>query len=337
MLSAAVAVATMSIGDQNAPDTTACPLGFSDLNGWDADDHEAALRVFLTTCADINRTGWQSICGSANATTDAKAFFEAQFLPIWLRGGTDALFTGYYEPELQGSRTRSKKFSHAVYALPKEIREGTTWLTRREILETSILHDRGLELAWVDDPVSLFFLQVQGSGRIRFEDGSTMRVGYAGKNGQPYRSIGKELIRRGVFAESDANADAIGNWVRQNPKAGQDLLCHNPSYVFFREVSHVPADMGPLGAMDRSVTPLRSIAVDPRHVTLGGPVWIESNGSAPLNRLMIAQDIGSAIKGAERADIFFGTGDDAGKAAGRTKDGGRLIQLWPRHIAEKLL
>ena len=136
-------------------------------------------------------------------------------------------------------------------------------------------------------------------------------------------------MRRGTYAAHQVSADVIKNWVRRNPAAGRELLFHNPSYVFFREVSEVPADKGPLGAMNRSVTPMRTIAVDPAFVPLGAPVWIEKDGKKPLRRLMIAQDTGSAIKGAQRADVFFGTGDKAGRAAGKLKDPGRMVVLLP--------
>ncbi len=154
-------------------------------------------------------------------------------------------------------------------------------------------------------------------------------MGYAGANGHPYRSIGRELVRRGVYRPHQVSAQVIRNWVRRAPERRIELLHHNPSYVFFRVVNHVPAHKGPLGAMNRSITPLRSVAVDPDHVPLGAPVWIEKEGRGPLHRLMIAQDTGSAIQGAQRADIFFGTGDTAGRAAGRLRDGGRMVVLMP--------
>ena len=164
-----------------------------------------------------------------------------------------------------------------------------------------------------------------------------IRVGYEGANGHPYSSIGQELVRRGVYQAHQVSAQVIANWVRRNPQEGEELLFTNESYVFFREVSEVPADKGPLGAMNRSVTPMRSIAVDPAHVPLGAPVWIEKEGASPLRRLMIAQDTGSAIKGAQRADIFIGTGDQAGRIAGRIKDRGRMIVLVPIQRAYAML
>jgi membrane-bound lytic murein transglycosylase A len=164
-----------------------------------------------------------------------------------------------------------------------------------------------------------------------------MRVGYGGKNGREYSSVGQELIRRGIYTSHQVSAQVIRKWVRDNPEQGRELLWVNESYVFFREVSEVPADKGPLGAMNRSITSDRSIAVDPAFTTLGTPVWIEKAGAAPINRLMVAQDTGSAIKGAQRADIFYGTGDAAGRAAGRIKDSGRMIRLLPIQMAYAML
>ena len=164
-------------------------------------------------------------------------------------------------------------------------------------------------------------------------DGHVIRVGYAGKNNQPYRSIGQELIRRGIFDESEVSADVIQNWVRQNPGAGQTLMNTNPSFVFFRKIADLAPNQGPIGALGRPIMAGRSVAIDPAHVPLGAPVWIEKDGAEPMRRLMIAQDTGGAIKGAQRADIFFGTGRKAGLDAGRIKDPGRLIVLMPIDLA----
>lgn len=311
-------------------------LSFQDLDGWDQDDHTDALMVFRNTCVDMPDPDWASLCAMAHHQTSAKTFFELFFRPVLIRDGSDMLFTGYFEPELNGALVQTGPYQYPLYALPDEARDGQ-WITRREIMTTDVLKGRDLELAWVDDPVDLFFLQVQGSGRIRLTDGETLRVGYAGKNGHPYRSIGNELVRRGEFEPHQVSAQVIRNWVRQNPEAGMELLFHNPSYVFFREVNEVPSDKGPLGAMNRSVTEKRSIAVDPRYVPLGAPVWIEKNGQDPMNRLMIAQDTGSAIKGAQRADIFMGTGARAGREAGKIRDGGRMVVLLPIQRAYALL
>ena len=209
--------------------------------------------------------------------------------------------------------------------------------TREEIETTGVLSERGLEIVWLTDLVDKFFLQVQGSGRINLADGGSIRVGYGSKNGHPYRSVGKELVRRGFFEPHQVSAQTIRRWVSRNPVRGPELLWHNPSYVFFREVSQVPVEKGPLGAMNRSVTAGRTLAVDPDFVPLGAPVWVEKNGAAPFRRLMVAQDTGSAIKGAQRGDIFYGSGKEAGKVAGRTRDPGRMVVLLPIEDALSLV
>jgi len=316
---------------------TVTHLDYDDLDGWTADDHGAALAVFRNTCGDLTEPDWKALCALAAEVTDPRAFFELFFRPVLIEDGEPMLFTGYFEPELDGAPEPDDSFQYPVYALPPDMRPGALGLTRREIEESAILANRNLEIAWVDDPVELFFLQIQGSGRIRMPDGQVIRVGYSGANGHPYSSIGQELVARGIYEPHQVSAEVIRNWVRRNPDEGQALLWVNQSYVFFREVSEVPADQGPLGAMNRSVTPLRSIAVDPNVVPLGAPVWIEKAGEQPMNRLMVAQDTGSAIRGAQRADIFFGTGFQAGQQAGRIRDGGRMVVLLPIQRAYAML
>jgi membrane-bound lytic murein transglycosylase A len=328
-----VLAALMSTGPAMAEESVEL-LSFADLDGWAADDHAAALSVFRSTCADMEGTEWQALCALAETAPDARTFFELFFRPVLIGGEDPALFTGYFEPELDGSRTRTGRYRYPLYRLPSEARDGQ-WVSRRQIEEGRLLEGRGLEIAWVDDPVELFFLQIQGSGRIRLTDGSVIRVGYGGRNGQPYRSIGQELVRRGVYQPHQVSAQVIQAWVRRNPTAGRELLYHNPSYIFFREVDITDPALGPLGAMNRSITPLRTIAVDPLHTPLGAPVWIEKDGAGPMRRLMIAQDTGGAIRGAQRADIFFGFGDEAGLAAGTIRDPGRMVVLLPIELAHQ--
>lgn len=311
-------------------ETTYSILDFDDLEGWVTDDHAAALEVFLNTCRDLDDPDWHTLCtAAADYRKTPRQFFELFFRPLLIEDGKDPMFTGYFEPELDGSRTRTERYKYPVYAMPREARTAGQWYTRRQIAEDGVMDGLGLEIAFVDDPVELFFLQIQGSGRIRLPDGSHIRIGYAGSNRHNYRSVGRELVRRGIYEPHQVSADVIKNWVRRNPVIGQQLLYHNPSYVFFREVNDVSPDKGPLGAMNRSITTLRSIAVDPKYTPLGAPVWVEKDGADPMRRLMIAQDTGSAIKGAQRADIFFGTGDAAGRAAGRLRDPGRMMVLMP--------
>lgn len=312
-------------------------LKYDDLAGWQDDDHEAAMTAFLRSCPDMTRPEWQTVCEVAQTQPPAKDFFETFFQPVLIEDGEPMLFTGYFEPEIAGSLEQSETYSYPIYRVPSDLRVGSTYYSRREIEEGRVLEGRDLEIAWLADPVDLFFLQVQGSGRIVLSDGSRLRVGYGGKNGREYSSVGQVLVRRGILDASEVSADEIRAWVRRNPELGQELLWNNESYVFFREVNEVPSEAGPLGAMGRSVTPMRSLAIDPSITILGAPVWIEKEGREPLNRLMVAQDTGSAIKGAQRADIFFGTGTDAGFRAGAIKDGGRMVVLMPVEYAlEKL-
>ncbi|WP_179381389.1 MltA domain-containing protein [Jannaschia marina] len=274
-------------------------LSFSDLPGWAEDDLDAAAAAL--------RQGGVTIDG------DARSYFETRFRPgVPLRGH----FTGYYEPELDAARGPSAEFPCPIHAPPV----GGVGAPRAEI-EPLLA---GYEIAWLRDPVDRFFLQVQGSGRLRFADGGTLRVGYAGTNGQPYVSIGKRLIERGLLGPN-LTAEALKAWLRVDPARGLRAMAENPSYVFFK-VSDAPAGQGPQGTLCQ-VTALRSLAVDPDHTLLGTPIWVEVAGHA---RLCIAQDTGSAIKGAGRADLFFGTGDAAGRAAGALNAMGRFVPLVPR-------
>lgn len=325
---AAFAVAVVgSDGHAAGPETRV--LSFDELDGWAADNHDAALTAFKETCGDLPDPDWKSLCRLAKDHDQGRAFFELFFRPVLIGGDNPALFTGYFEPELNGSRQKSGRYRYPLYKLPREWRGGGRFATRSQIEDEGLLAGRGLEIAWVDDPVDVFFLQIQGSGRVKLAEGGALRVGFGGANGHNYRSVGQELVRRGIYNSHQVSAQVIKNWVRRNPVAGRNLLQHNPSYVFFREVSQVPAHKGPLGAMNRSITTMRSIAVDPKFTPLGAPVWIEKYGKGPLRRLMIAQDTGSAIKGVQRADIFYGTGADAGRTAGQVKDPGRLVVLLP--------
>ena len=314
-------------------------LDFEALDGWPEDNHRAALIAFLETCDTLDAPDWQPICRLAadagGSDASAKAFFELMFKPV-LIGDPPALFTGYYEPELDGSPIRTPRFAYPIYARPPELQDGQVYYDRAAI-ESGALRGRGLEIAWLDDPVEAFFLQIQGSGRIRMTDGRVIRVGYAGRNGHAYRSVGKEMIARGMRTPDQVSAQDIRLYVRGNPVAGNALLNTNPSYVFFRKIGDLPADKGPIGAMGRSITAMRSVAIDPSFTPLGAPVWIEKTGDNPIRSLMVAQDTGGAIKGAQRADIFYGTGAAAGDAAGTIKDGGRMILLLPIDRAYAML
>ena len=314
-------------------------LTFDDLEGWREGGQAKALAAFLVTCDKLDTPDWRPICAMAQDVpkeeASARAFFELFFKPV-LIGTPPALFTGYYEPILDGSLTRTARFRVPLYRLPPDLQEGTPYLSRAAI-EGGALSGRGLEIAWVDDPVEAFFLHIQGSGRIKLPNGSHLRLGYAGRNGHGYRSLGQEMVRRGLMDMHSVSAQNIKSFVRANPALGTELLNSNPSYIFFRKIGDLKEDQGPIGAMGRPLTPLSSVAVDPKFTPLGAPIWIEKEGMTPIRRLMIAQDTGGAIKGAQRADIFFGSGDKAGLDAGVLKDGGRMVQLLPIDRAYALM
>lgn len=321
------------LGDQLPTDARVSVLEFTDLNGWAADDHDAALSVFIDTCIDLDEPLWAPLCAVAQRHSlsggAGRAFFELFFRPVLIENGMDPLFTAYYEPEIAGSRLRTETYRYPVYRKPSGLPKGQAWHTRREIEEGGALVGLGLEIAWVADPVDLQFLQIQGSGRIRLTDGSAIRLGYGGNNGHAFKSLGKEMVRRGIYNPHQVSQAVIRNWVKRNPVDGHDLLMSNNSYVFFRELEQLSRDKGPLGAMNRSITAQRSLAVDPKYTPLGAPVWLEKSGTEPFSRLMVAQDTGSRVKGAQRADIFWGTGKQAGILAGKIRDGGRMYVLLP--------
>lgn len=304
-------------------------LSFADLKGWADDDHQAALDVFARTHRQLP-SDWPALPAG-----DARRFFESVFAPVLIEDDQPMLFTGYFEPELEASPVQTETHRFPAYAVPHDLDPTSPYLTRREI-ECGAMTGRGLELAWFADPVDLFFLQVQGSGRLRFPDGSLVRLGFAAKNGHAYSSIGRVLVERGVAKAEEVSPEVIRAWVADHGSEGRELLWQNKSYVFFRRLDDVPASDGPLGAMGVSVTAGRTLAVDPDATPLGAPVWIEKTGDTPMHRLMVAQDTGSAIKGAQRADIFFGTGDVAGNEAGKVKDGGRMVTLLPLALADEL-
>lgn len=337
------------------------PARWNDLPGWKADDLKAAWPAFLQSCRPLQRqAAWQAVCTAAGQMADPdpatiRAFFQQNFKVYQIQqaeGGTEGLITGYYEPLLRGSRELTAKYRYPVYAPPDDLlsidlgdlypelknlrlrgrlegKKVVPYFTRSEI-DAGKAPVQGKELAWVDDPVELFFLQVQGSGRIQLEDGSTIRVGYADQNGYPYRSIGKWLVEHGQLTLDKASMEGIKDWARAHPDRLPELLAANPSYVFFRILPN--QDGGPLGALGVPLTPERSIAVDPRALPLGAPVWLATtrpNSSEPLNRLVMAQDTGGAIRGNVRADFFWGFGNDAGKLAGAMKQQGRMWLLLP--------
>lgn len=305
-------------------------LTFDTLQGWAEDDHAAALETFLLSCPRQRDPEWLAVCAFAeHAHPDPRFFFERFFRPVLIGGRENTLFTGYFEPELRASREQRPGFSVPVYSRPAELENGQRSHSRAQI-DAGALAGRGLELGWLRNPAELYYLQMQGSGRLLFEDGSVMRLGWGGQNGHPRRSVSAEAVRRGFLLAHQASARSVRAFVGNNPDEGRALLQHDPSYVFFRALDDHPARLGPLGALSIPLTPLRSLAVDPAHTPLGAPVWIERGA---MRRLMVAQDTGGAIRGPQRADIFFGTGQGAEQAARRIRDDGRMVVLMPVELA----
>jgi peptidoglycan lytic transglycosylase A len=293
---------------------------FDRLQGWATDRLAAALPAFLRSCArlqtlpdtaaidrlpkvaDYGRVGdWRELCRAAAAVPPgddaaARLFFESFFVPLSIAdyGQPEGLFTGYYEIELNGSRRRHGRYQTPIYRRPPELASGPRY-SRAEI-EDGALAGRGLELLWIDDPIDAFFLEIQGSGRVRLENGSRVRVGYDGQNGLPYVPIGRLLVERGV-PRAQATMIGIRDWMNQHPVAGAALRRENPSYVFFRE----QREEGAIGAEGVVLTPERSLAVDRAYVALGMPIWVEADerfaAAASVRRLVVAQDTGGAIKG----------------------------------------
>jgi len=308
-------------------------IAYDDLLGWKADDQTAALEAFVKSCADISAPVWAPLCRFARTGPDARAFFETFFLPVIRRKARPAAFTGYFEPILEGALQRDERFRYPIYRKPPGLKPADPALTRAAI-DGGSLAGKGLEIAWVDDPVELYYLHIQGSGRIRLRDGRMIRVGYSTDNGHPYRSAARELVRRGELDFPNASIEGIKQWFRKNPARGMEALEYNPSYVFFRVLDKEAGSA--YGALDRPLTGMRSLAVDPGFVQIGAPVWIEKGGTYILRRLMVAQDTGAAIKGPDRADIFFGSGPSAGRLAGQVMDGGRMVVLLPIAVALRL-
>jgi membrane-bound lytic murein transglycosylase A len=340
------------------------PDRWSSLPGWQTDTLEEAWPALLQSCSVLKRRdGWQQPCDRAGSVTAVdrnalRTYFEQQFTPwrvVNADGTQTGLVTGYYEPLIRGSRKPSDRYRYPVYGVPEDLLtielgeqypqlKGLRLRGRLDGRRVVPYYDRsridsgvpalaGREIAWTDDALDLFFLQVQGSGRVRLETGEILRVGYADQNGHPYRSIGKLLVDRGELTIEQASLDGIKAWARQNPEKVRELLDYNASYVFFRELP--PGPDGPLGAMGLPLTAGRSVAIDPRTVPLGAPVFLATaypSSDRPLARLMLAQDTGGAIKGGVRADFFWGFGEEAGRQAGRMRQQGRMWVLLPNGV-----
>ncbi len=313
------------------------PASWAEIGGWSQDDVRAAWPALQASCQALKKKPeWNRVC-AVGLMVDAgdlgamRSYFESNFQPyrvINVDGTDSGLITGYYEPILHGSRTRQGQYQVPLYRRPPQLGRGAL-PARAELLQNPAM--RGNELVYVDDAVEAAFLQIQGSGRIRLPDGTLMRVGFGGTNDQPFRSFGKWLLDRGELTPAQATMQGIKGWARNNPGRVDEMLNVNPRFVFFRELP--PNNDGPVGALGVPLTAERSIAVDPATIPLGVPVFLSTTrplSSEPIQRLMFAQDTGSAIKGGVRADFFWGAGDAAGETAGRMKQGGRMWVLMPR-------
>lgn len=336
---------------------------FADLPGWADDDHREALTAFLKSCEALKtQATWQQTCALASALpskprrVDATRFFERHFDAWQARDMSDrdtGTITGYYEPLLSGSRKRSERFRYPIYRVPQDLitvdlgsslndlkhrrlrgrlvgNKIVPYLDRADI-ESEKPPLAGLELVWVENIIDLYFLHIQGSGRIQLAEGGIMRVGYADQNGHPFRSLAGHLIRGGELRAHQASMQGIKAWAENNPQRLRSYMNLNPSYIFFKELD--ASSDGPIGTLGVPLTDERSLAVDPRVIPLGPPVFLSTKVPGtrdPLNRLMVAQDTGGAITGGVRADFFWGFGDAAGEVAGRMKQPGRMWVLLPK-------
>jgi len=360
----ALAVVALAIWWFTKPEPRLAAVSFTDLPGWQSADLRPAFAAFQKTCDAISKKtsadtlndyagsvgDWQKIC--AHISGEARAFFEKNFTPYRLGG--EGLFTGYYEPEIHGSRERHDAFQTPVYGLPHDLirvdlgqfssqfkgehvagrldgQRLVPYASRADIDAQGLASAR--ILFWCDDPVALFFLQIQGSGRVRFEDGEMARIEYAGENGRPYTAIGRILVASGRIARNEVSLENIRLWLKANPRLAQSVMEADQSFVFFQEAPIGDPSLGSPGVENVALTPMGSMAIDLRKNALGAPYYV---AAAPVHALLIAQDTGGAIRGPVRGDIFFGFGERAEKAAGGLKAQGRLYVLLPNDVAARL-
>lgn len=341
---------------------------WADLPGWSTDELGAAWPALLASCRSPRMASeWAAFCGAAQAiaATDAtaqRALIETSLRPWRIatisqdgrnERREEGIVTGYYEPVVNGSRQRGGAFQTPLYAVPDDLvtvdlgelypalkgervrgrlqgRRVTPYPDRAQLADGKLL--AGKEIVWLEDPADAFFLQVQGSGRVRLPDGSMLRLSYADVNGQPYRSIGRYLVDQGEMTLEQVTMPSLKDWLVAHPERQAEVFNSNPSVVFFNEEQLVDPDAGPRGAMGIALTAGRSLAIDPRQLPLGAPLYLATRHPLthqPLTRLMLAQDTGGAIRGALRADFFWGLGAEAGEAAGAMREQGSFWLLWP--------
>jgi len=345
--SAASSAAKASIGQPHARWVEAA---WSELPGWSLDRSADAWPALLRSC-ERPAASWAAVCADAKRDAlgplvddaAARGWLEAHLRPWRVEspdGTTAGLASGYFEPLVEASRTPRPGFLVALYAPPPDLATRKPYWTRRQLatLPAARKSLHGSEIAWLRDPLDALLLQVQGSGRLVFNDvrgrpQALVRVAFAAHNDQPYKSVGRWLVEHGEVTLEQASWPAIRAWARQNPKRIDEMLWSNPRMVFFREEPLPDPAIGPKGAQGVPLTPGRSIAVDPQSVPYGTPVWIDTTeplSATPLRRLVVAQDTGTAIVGAVRADYFWGWGENAETQAGRMKQPLRMWVLWPR-------
>lgn len=355
------------------------PVAFTTLPVGFHTESDAALAAFRLQAAEIlsrgagfsrqtsfggTREDWTSCCEAVRTAHRAADFFQSHFLAYQVIDAArpQGLFTGYYEPEVLGSRTPSADFSVPILRRPddlvalspgEEALTGTKYGRRedgmatpywdRQAIETGKLAGRGLEICWLSSWVEAFFVHIQGSGRVRLQDGTKIRLSYAAKSGLPYTGIGSVLAKRGIVTRETMSMQTVKAWMSQHPREARELMWLNKSYVFFREIAVTDETLGAVGAAQVNLTPLRSMAVDRAHWMFGTPMWIETTYPPEANkadhnihRLMIAQDTGSAIKGHVRGDFFWGWGEEAALVAGHMKSPGSMTVLLPHPVARRL-
>lgn len=358
-----------------AADSSAIPVArfetvkWSKLPGWRSDDALAVWPAIVSTCHVLGtRAPWQAFCGAVMAASPADAAFvrgllEQQLTPYRIervtgrKSETQGLVTGYFEPLIHGARERSEVFATPLYRPPDDLLivdlasvipelKGKRVRGRLEGNKVVPYYSRagtreapglaGHEIAWIDNALDAFMLEVQGSGRVQLTTGETIRLQYADQNGHPYRSIGRYLADQGVMTIDQVNMPAIRAWLAANPNRVNEVLDSNPSVVFFNEAALEDPSIGPKGAQGMPLTAGRSIAIDPKFLPLGAPMFLsttQAGGTLPLQRLVVAQDTGGAIRGPVRADLFFGFGPEAGTQAGMMKYDGEMWLLWPKGVA----
>jgi membrane-bound lytic murein transglycosylase A len=319
----------------NEPADAQTPLrSVSTLPGWQQDNLIDWLAAWNRSCqlepwkgqTERLRDAWKAACRSTRHKTSVSSEWLARNFHV-KHLEDKAFVTGYFEPEIKGSREKQAEFPVPLYGMPKN--PESIALSRKQI-EAGGLNALGLELVWLSNPIDAFFFHIQGSGRVRFADGTSLALGYAGNNGHPYYAIGQDLIASGAISRSAISMQTIAAWLRSHPEAAPEMMQRNPRYIYFK----VQAAGYPVGAQGAILVPARSLAVDPKHIPYGLPVWLDVDHPDPasdkrLRRLVIAQDTGGAIRGPGRADLFWGAGDRAAELAGRMRSKGRLYVLWP--------